>query len=92
MYPTAVHLAAAVQDTALNEVIAPAGILTGWTAHALPFHRSATALDEPMLAPTAVQARADTHETPDSSDRQVGPGLRSVWIAHALPFHCSASA
>ena len=43
------------------------------------------------IAPTAVHALADTHDTPDSrsSDRRSGLGV--VWIAQLLPSHRSAN-
>ena len=93
------HWAAAVQDTPLSDVpVASAGVLSGWTAHTLPFHRSAVA--EPGktapgvldTVPTAVQLLPDTHEIPVSDEFQVAPGRRRAWMDHALPSHSSASA
>lgn len=56
-------------------------------AHLVPFHRSASSPDLPW--PTAVQARADVHDT-DSKSAPDGAGVRSM--VHFVPFHRSASA
>ena len=61
----------------------PAGRGTGWGVQALPFHCSATGVPSP---PTAVQALAAGHDTPN---RGPPPGVSS--IVQAAPFHRSAS-
>jgi hypothetical protein len=73
--PTAVHAAAAVQDTPLSvppcPMDGPGGLAVVWRIHLLSPQRSANVRGSPLLTslrgPTAVQARDETHETPLNS-------------------------
>jgi hypothetical protein len=64
--PTAVQAADDVQATPDRN--APAGLGAGWIYQLLPFHRSARVLrGVPCgVAPTAVHADGDVHDTPFS--------------------------
>lgn len=70
-YPTAVQLVAVVHETAESAlVVAPAGFGVVWIDQAVPFHASArvTSTPEPLTySPTAMQAVAAVHETPESA-------------------------
>jgi hypothetical protein len=58
----------------------------------LPSHRSASAWRRPLLVcPTAVQAVADVHDTPDSTLLVAPGGFWVVWVDHLVPFQRSAS-
>jgi hypothetical protein len=63
----AVHAEAEVHDTPLRPLdLVPLGVGVGWTAQVVPFHRSASIMELPLLAmekPTAVQAEADVQDT-----------------------------
>src|SRR5205085_1258889 len=67
-YPTAVHAVLAVHDTSLKKSSwAPFGFGVLWTAHPVPFHRSARVTSFPALfryCPTAAQALLEAHDTP----------------------------
>src|SRR5215472_16574623 len=70
-WPTARHLVALAQDTALKppDSAAPGGARVASRVHAVPFHRSARAPSAAKLvcpSPTATQAAALTHDTPVS--------------------------
>jgi len=70
--PTAVQAVADAQDTPLKAVLlAPVGMAVGRIRQRVPFHLSASVNDEPdklaACEPTAVQARAEVHETAESS-------------------------
>jgi hypothetical protein len=65
-----------------------------WTFHDLPFHRSANVTPKPDLLkypPTAVQAAADVHATPDNWLPLDVAGLGVRVIVHEWPFHRSAN-
>src|ERR1022692_2748846 len=83
--PTAVHAVAELHDT--ENRMAPATSGVGWTAHFLPFQRSASAPE--VVLPTAVHAAAELHDTPFSEPLPTGSGTGR--IVQALPFHPSAS-
>ena len=56
--------------------------------HRVPFHRSAKVPEaEP---PTAMQAEADVHATPDRASPPAGLG--AGWSCQLLPFHLAARA
>jgi len=72
--------------------LVPDGLGVGWTTHFLPFQRSASVtvpFIEPEL-PTAVQAVADRHDTPVSSDSSPCGCCGVAWTDHFAPFQCSA--
>jgi hypothetical protein len=92
--PTAAQKAAVTQET-LERVSGfwpVSGLGLGTIDHALPFQVSTRVRGRGLLAdgaelPTAVQALADTHETPSSSSK---PGLlRLCAIDQAVPFQRS---
>src|SRR5215469_15719788 len=93
--PPAVQVAAVGQDTASSSLAsAPAGPETGWMAQFVPFHRSASGVVVPVLldsAPTAVQARAEAHETAKNPASGKPAGAGTDWMAQFVPFHRSAS-
>ncbi len=64
----------------------------GWIIHLCPFQSSASA---PFaVLPTAMQAFADVHDTPDSPDVECceTSAVRGIdWIAHLCPFQRSTS-
>ena len=66
--PTAVHAVAELHDT--ENRMAPATSGVGWTAHFLPFQRSASAPE--VVLPTAVHAVAELHDTPFSEPLPAG--------------------
>jgi hypothetical protein len=72
---------------------APVGLGVGWTAHLVPFQRSATESSEAAFPyhPTAVQAVADEQDTPVSRVRLAPVGLGVGWTAQVVPFQRSAS-
>jgi len=50
--PAAVQAPVAVQDTASNSLpVAPAGLGVAWMRQLVPFHRSASITEEPVLVP-----------------------------------------
>src|SRR5690349_22598633 len=83
------------QDTASSSLASdPAGPETGWMAQLVPFHRSASGVVAPVLpdsAPTAVQARAEAHETAKNPAWGKPAGAGTDWRAQLVPFHSSAS-
>ena len=88
------HDVAEPHDTAANGTPSLPGLGVTCTAHLLPFHRSATG-PAPVLGtysePTAVQARAEVHDTPVRK-LFVAPGGRTRRITdHLWPFQRSAS-
>src|SRR5689334_18072288 len=93
--PPAVQAAAVGQDTASSSLASdPAGPETGWMAQLVPFHRSASGVVAPVLpdsAPTAVQARAEAHETAKNPAWGKPAGAGTDWRAQLVPFHSSAS-
>jgi hypothetical protein len=72
----------------------PVGLAVCSIDHLVPFQRSATVTWRwrpfPELAPTAVQALADTHDT--LSKTLWLPALAVCWIDHSVPFQRSARA
>jgi hypothetical protein len=92
-----VHAVAAVQETPLNRLlVAPDGVGTTTVAQLLPFHRSASArvgLTAGLVAklPTAVQALAELHDTPDSMLLVAPDGFGVDWTAHLVPLQRSAN-
>jgi hypothetical protein len=90
-----VQALADVHDTPDRTVFdAPAGLGVVWIDHLLPSQRSASVTVVVPLEewPTAVQALADVHDTPDRTVFDAPAGLGVVWIDHLLPFQPSASA
>jgi hypothetical protein len=86
--PTAVHATAEVHDTPARPLDdEPPGLGVGWTAQAVPCHRSASDTTSPALlvtyCPTAVHAEADVHDTPLSPTFVAPPGLGVGVIDHA---------
>jgi hypothetical protein len=93
--PTAVHAVAEVHDTP-DRALIELGFGVRWIVHVVPFQLSATvitgAIRPPSLVdPTAAQAVADVHETPDRLDSMLLV-LGVVWMVQAVPFQRSASA
>jgi len=81
--PTAMQRLVDGQDTA--DSAGPEGVV--WIVHAVPFHVSARV---PLLQlPTATQAVADGHDTPD---RLLGVAWEGYVGTHdqPVPFHCIA--
>src|SRR5215472_4259490 len=93
--PPAVQAVAVGQDTARNSLASdPGEPETGWMAQLVPFHRSASGVVTPVLldlAPTAVQARADTHEIAKNPAAGNPSGLGTGRMAQLVPFHTSTS-
>jgi hypothetical protein len=88
--PTAVQVLGDTHDTELSRLAPAAGLGLGTTDHAVPFQDS-TSVFSPALdrvQPTAVQAVADTHQTPSRTPLTFGLGT----IDHLVPFHDSTSA
>lgn len=94
VFPTAVHAAAEVHETAPRVYPVLAVVGDGWMLHVAPFHRSATVpsgLKELSNAPpTAVQAVADVHDTPVKKliGAPAGAGIDST--VQLVPSHLSA--
>ena len=93
--PTAVQALAEVHDTLLSEAwLGFCGLGVGWMDHEVPSHRSAKVrlpVPKSPANPTAVQALADVHDTPDSPLFWSPAGLGVGWMDHEVPFHRSAS-
>jgi len=93
--PPAVQAVAVGHDTASSSLASdPAEPETGWMAQLVPFHRSASGVVSPVLldsAPTAVQARAEAHETAKNpaAGKPAGPG--TDWMVQLAPFHRSTN-
>src|SRR5215472_11783381 len=87
--PTAMQAVGEVQDTAGRKLAtAPAGTGVGWMVQVEPFHRSArTRLL--AVAPTAVQAEREAHDTLSRAPPPAGLGVG--WMRQVWPFHRSAS-
>jgi len=65
-----------------------------WTVQVVPFQFSARVKVAFVLVtyhPTAVQADAEVHETPDSALDVAPLGVGVDWRVHAVPFQRSAS-
>ena len=77
--PTALQAAATVHDTADRLLSGdPAGLAVGSTVHFVPFQASAKVISRPSLfpySPTAVQAVAEVHDTPDRESPVSPDGL-----------------
>jgi hypothetical protein len=93
-YPTAVHAAVDVHDTALSRLlVAPVGLGVGWIAQLAPFQCSANVTRWPALStksPMAMQAVLDAHDTPWKVLCVAPAGWGMVWSAQAVPFQRSA--
>ena len=100
-YPTAVHAAGEVHDTAVKALCGAAGLGVAWIAQVVPSQRSASVdwayelHDEPhgkMVAelPTAVQAVAEVQDTPVKALSVTPARLGVAWMAQLLPFQRSA--
>src|SRR5215475_9555628 len=95
-WPTAKQRSADGHDTADSPAPrrAPAGLGTGWVRQPVPSQRSARGSSRsPLLKnwPTAVQARGDGQETPESPAETVSAGTGDRWIRQRLPSQRSAS-
>ncbi len=76
-------------------VVAPLGLGVDWTAHSVPFQRSARVTSAPELliySPTAVQAVDEEQDTAPNQLYVAPVGLATDWIDHSVPFQRSASA
>src|SRR5262249_61005709 len=74
--------------------LAPAGLGTGWVRQPVPSQRSASGSSRWPLSknwPTAVQARGDGQETPESPAETVPAGTGDGWTRQRLPSQRSAS-
>jgi len=85
-----------VHETPLNSLAeAPAGLGLLWRLHVVPFQPSANGASEPaapmIVAPTAVQALADGHETPWRTLEVAPVGFGVLWMAQSAPFQPSAN-
>ena len=93
--PAAMHEVEEKHETPDNEALRPAGLGEAWTVQAVPFHASTRVADiKVMLSvvdPTAVQADAAVHATPDNESFEVPVGLGVAWMFQVVPFHDSAS-
>src|SRR5215472_7737954 len=95
--PTAVQASAAVHDTADSWLSnAPVGLGVAWMVQLVPSQCSASVCGGPGLGseksnqlPTAVQASAAVHDTPDNWLRVAGLGVASM--LQLVPSHRSAS-
>src|SRR5215467_10921586 len=89
--PPAVQAVAVGQDTASSSLACdPAEPEMGWMAQLVPFHRSASGVVAPVLldsAPTAVQARAEAHETAKNPAAGKPTGAGTDWMVQLVPFH-----
>src|SRR5215471_7273660 len=77
------------------EPIEPAGACVVWTRQRVPFHRSASGTLVPglsPLAPPAVHAVAEVHDTARNSLPIDPVGLAVAWMLQPVPSHRSASA
>ena len=85
--PTAVHAAAAVQETPTSSsVTAVAGSGSGCRLHAVPFQRSASPSGcEGLQKPADVHALALVQESELSELKFWPPGLTGFWAVHAWP-------
>src|SRR5438094_362419 len=94
-FPTAEQALLDEQETPDNRLICtPVGFGLVWTAHVLPFHRSASVRVEPEPSsywPTAVQAVAVGHETPERTELVAPLGCGAVSRLQLVPFQLSAS-
>src|SRR5215468_370955 len=95
-WPTAKQRFAEGHDTADSSAPcrAPAGLGTGWIRQAVPSQRIASGSSRWALLknwPTAVQARGDRQETPESPAETVPAGTGDGWIRQRLPSQLSAS-
>jgi hypothetical protein len=89
-----VHAVATEQDTEFSALPSvPAGLAVDWTAHAVPFQRSARVTTTPELTadPAAVQLAADRQDTPASCEEEAPGAPGPDCSAHWLPFQDSAS-
>jgi hypothetical protein len=92
--PAARQVPAGSQDTPLSSAaVLPSGTGTGWTAHRVPSHRSASGRGMPAArySPTAVQARGVVQERPNSPVSVAPAGLGTDWTLQRLPSHRSVS-
>lgn len=87
--PTAMHQEFPMQVTPLSWVLVdPAGIVTAWIDHDVPFHCSASGVfAEP---PTAMQDCTEVQLTATRADTAEGP-VGELTIDQAEPFHSSVS-
>jgi hypothetical protein len=63
-----------------------------WITHEVPFQRSTSVRwnnDPSFHPPAAVQAEAEVHDTPSSTERVAPAGLGTVWIDQEVPSHRS---
>ena len=92
--PRAVQAPGELHETAESPlIVGPAGSDVAWMRHVDPFQASASVRTLPPVEelPTAVQARAELHDTSDSP-LPAAPALLGVaWMRHLVPFHRSAS-
>src|SRR5437763_10315504 len=96
-WPTAMQAMADGQDTPANELdSAPAGLGVDWTVQVfvLPFQRSAKVTEAPEIRywPTAVQAVAEVHDTPNRRLDVAPAGTGTDWTTQMLPLKRAAKA
>jgi hypothetical protein len=85
--PTAVHAVADTHETASSPL--PSTFVVRWVDHVDPFQRSTSASISGLSAhPTAVQALAEAHDTPEKLPRPRTWGVGS--ISQLVPFQPSA--
>jgi hypothetical protein len=92
--PTAVHVVADRQETALKPLVAaPIRFGLRWIDHAEPFHRSASVNVLPPRSkyPTPVHVLADVQDTPFKPVLVAPIGFGVGWIDHRRPFQRSTS-
>ena len=95
VFPTAVHADAEVHETAPRKYPGLCEVDDRWSVQVVPFHCSATVPSELLpelskMAPTAVHATAEVHETPVRKLIGAPAGAGTGWTLQLAPFHLSA--
>ncbi len=90
--PTAVHAAGELHETPYRRLtMAPAGSGAARTFQVLPSHACASVTTSSVLVlssfPTATQAAAAVHDTPDRKLLTAPGGLPACSSAQRVPFH-----
>jgi hypothetical protein len=92
--PTAVHAVAAVQETPLRALALLLGFGVVCIDQPVPFQRSANVVLEgvfALIAPTAVQALGDEHDTAENSALWASWGFGGLRSDQVVPFQVSTS-